>query len=149
MLKTTPELDELESDLNDTIESYRKIDSVDINYSLISKLQQDLYEKLLEIKGLFNIKAPLRQTPSLLDDVQNEFNQFLDQFKSQNFSYANDNFVELLSKLSETAEKWKKEQATKPVLTVQISELPLTATNLFPQVFHTVNLEGAENTTGP
>lgn len=67
-----------------------------------------------------------------MDNIKNEINLFLDDFKKKNISKANDNFLKLLDDLSTVTDKWQQDQKSKPDVTVQISELPLTAANLYP-----------------
>lgn len=45
---------------------------------MISALDENLYEKILEIKGLYNSDAPLRRSSRVLDEIKNILNTFLD-----------------------------------------------------------------------
>lgn len=104
-LRDTPEIDELEDLIQTKIETNSKIEAA-LNNVLIDQLQHQLYNKMLEIKGRFNNQAPLKSNMVALDNIVNQLDEFLDEFKQSNIGKLNDNFLKLLKEIAEVVDRW-------------------------------------------
>ena len=133
-------LEDLETLIGDTIDKFKHDNgTARINFGLIDELDEDLYYQFLDIKARFNHYTHIEKDPQILMQIQNELFISFKKFEQKYNSEINQDFITLMDHVKETVEEWKASALKAPQMSIQVSELPLHAANLTPQIFVDVN----------
>jgi len=129
----------LEDWLADDIEDFKRRHSTQyINFGLIDELDSYLYKVLTRVKSEYNRFENIHKDSEILMRIQNEIFTAFKDFHKKYRKEINQDFYELLEILKKSIESWRSGTIRAPELSIQVSQLPLHALNLYPQVFHNV-----------
>ena len=132
-------IDDLEEWIGTDIESFKKKHSTAyINFGLLDELNNYLYKIMLDIKAEFNRFEDIQRDPAILMQIQNKLYQKFQKFENKYRAEINEDFHDLMEILKKTIEEWRAGSIRAPQVSIQVSELPIHAQNLYPQVFHNV-----------
>ena len=139
MIKDLECVDDLETAIGNTVDEFKADTSNKLlNFGLIDEFDTRLYRTMMEIKANFNKFDNVNRDPALLMQIQNALFTDFNSFEKKYVQDINQDFVNLLERVRNTVIMWRGVTLRAPELSIQVTELPMSATNVTPQVFHSV-----------
>ena len=138
-IKNMDEVEDLENSIGDLIEKSKNESansSGRLNLNLIEKLDQDIYNKFLNIKAKYNRFSPVRKDVQVLAMIKRDIKKFLQVFLENNANDVSPKFQQLAGHINALVKSWVIECINKPEESVQVANLPIGVPMTVPVVHH-------------
>lgn len=138
-IKNMDEVEDLENAIGDLIERTKSESAAGkgrLNLNLIERLDQDIYNKFLNIKAKYNRFSPVRKDLQVLAMIKRDIKKFLASFLENHATDVTPKFQQLVSHINANVKEWVIECTNKPETSVQVANLPLGMPMTVPIVHH-------------
>lgn len=138
-IKNMDEVEDLENAIGDLIERTKSESAMGkgrLNLNLVERLDQDIYNKFLNIKAKYNRFSPVRKDLQVLAMIKRDIKKFLSNFLENHATDVTPKFQQLVSHINANVKEWVIECTNKPEEAVQVANLPLGVPLTAPVVHH-------------
>lgn len=138
-IKNMDEVEDLENAIGDLIERTKSESAMDkgrLNLNLVERLDQDIYNKFLNIKAKYNRFSPVRKDLQVLAMIKRDIKKFLSNFLENHATDVTPKFQQLVSHINANVKSWVIECTNHPEEAVQVANLPLGVPLTAPVVHH-------------
>lgn len=141
-IKNMDEVEDLENNIGDLIEEKRKGAAGspgELNLNLLEKLDQDIYNKFLDIKTKYNRYSPVSKDVQVLAMIKRDIKNFLKNFEEANATDLTPKFQQIIGEINGLTKSWVIETANKPEISVQVNNLREGMPMVYPVIEHVMD----------
>lgn len=141
-IKNMDEVEDLENNIGDLIEEKRKESAAEpgkINLNLLEKLDQDIYNRFLDIKTKYNRFSPVSKDVQVLAMIKRDIKNFLKKFEESNATNLTPKFQQIIGEINGLTKSWVIETANKPEISVQVNNLREGMPMVYPVIQHVMD----------
>ena len=141
-IKNMDEVEDLENNIGQLIES-KKNESADgkqkMNLNLVEKLDQDIYNRFLNIKAKYNRFSPVRKDAQVLAMIKRDIKKFLQNFMENHATDVTPKFQQMIGRINALVKSWVIENLQKPEVAVQVNNLREGMPMVYPVIQHVMD----------
>lgn len=141
-IKNMDEVEDLENAIGDLIEEKRKEAATHpgkLNLNLLEKLDQDIYNRFLDIKTKYNRFSPVSKDVQVLAMIKRDIKNFLKKFEESNATDLTPKFQQIIGEINGLTKSWVIETANKPEVSVQVNNLREGMPMVYPVIEHVMD----------
>ena len=138
MLKKEETISRLEQKIGTIVQKYKSMNTEDMHPGALNHFDSEIYDHMLEIKSSYNKLIPFDRDPVTMTEILNSTLKFLRTFYDRFKSEMTDKFKKMIIEISHEVRKWKVDTLHRNDQVIEIQELPMTASNDYPQVTHII-----------